>query len=65
MLKGKLEVDRSRRYTIAETCTALGLSRKTLRKYTKSGDINLQVHSATGKIFYLGREIERFYNQTI
>ncbi len=27
------------RYSITETCTALGISRETLRKYTNSGDI--------------------------
>lgn len=26
------------RYSITETCTALGISRETLRKYTNSGD---------------------------
>lgn len=65
MLTGKLEVDPDRRYTIAETAEILGICRKTLWKYTRSRDIVMEVHPATGKRYYTGTEIKRFYEQSI
>ena len=65
MLKGKLTVDKNRRYDIKETCALLDMSRKTLRKYTLAGEIHLVLHEPSGKQFYEGAEIERFYKATI
>lgn len=65
MLAGKISVEKDRRYTIAETCDILHISRKTLRKYTKAGAIQLTLHTPSGQISYKGSEIERFYRTTI
>ena len=65
MLTGELSVEPSRRYTIAETARLLGMCRKTLWKYTRSRDIVMEVHPATGKRYYTGTEIKRFYDQSI
>lgn len=65
MLNGKICVEKDRRYDIGETCEILDMSRKTLRKYTRAGQISFIVHGPTGKMFYLGKEIERFYKCTI
>ena len=65
MLIGKPQIERDRLYSIQETCDLLGMCRKTLRKYTQSGDLPMQVHPATGKMRYLGAKIEQFFNQTI
>jgi len=65
MLAGKIHLDLERRYSIAETCEILGISRKTLRKYTKSGDIKMVLHGPSGKMFYEGYAIDKFFNSTI
>ena len=64
MLTGKLIVDPDRRYSVPEAAKALGVCRKTLEKYTREGLIHPQMHN-TRRIFYLGREIKRFYDFTI
>lgn len=64
MLTGKPQIDPERRYTVKETAALLGMCRKILAKYTKSLDIHMEVHT-TGKIYYKGSEIQRFYNCTI
>ena len=65
MLNGKILVEKERRYSVNETCQILGICRKTLRKYTKSGDINARLHKPSGQMFYLGSEIDRFFKCTI
>lgn len=66
MLVGKLErLEPDRRYSIGETCELLNLSRKTLRKYTRAGDIKMTMHTPSGRMYYEGREINRFFNETI
>ena len=65
MLKGKISVERDRRYSVRETCSILGMSDKTLRKYTRSGDISALMHKPSGQVFYTGAEIERFYRCTV
>lgn len=65
MLSGTLRVDKERRYTPNETCEVLGICRKTLWKYTKAGEIVPIMHRPSGRLFYLGSEIDRFYRCTI
>lgn len=65
ILNGKISVEKDRRYSTNETCEILGICRKTLWKYTKAGEIYAGYHKPSGIIFYLGEEIERFYNCTI
>lgn len=65
MLNGTISVEKGRRYDVKETCAILGMSRKTLRKYTLAGEIHNVVHTPTGKQFYEGAEIERFFRRTI
>lgn len=65
MLAGKIEVESDRRYSILETCEILNISRKTLRKYTKSGDISMTLHGPSKQMSYTGRDIEKFYKATI
>lgn len=65
MLTGKLSVERDRRYSVKETATLLGISRSTLDKLAKRGEITPNIHKPTRSLFYLGKEIERFYNCTI
>lgn len=49
------------RYCINETATALGISRKTLRRYTDKGLIKCGRRVANGRPFYTGREILRLW----
>lgn len=49
------------RYSVNETCTALGISRETLRKYTNSGDIRCYYRRATARKFYKGCDILSFW----
>lgn len=65
MLTGKIQVDPDRRYTIGETAEILGICRKTLWKYTRSRDIRFELHAPTKKKYYLGREIQNFFNKCV
>ena len=47
-----------------ETASLLGMCRKTLMKYARQRDIRVDTHP-TGKMFFMGSEIRRFYDQTI
>ena len=53
------------RYSIGETCAALGIHRNTLRRYTESGMIRCGFRRATRAKFYLGSEILRFWRATV
>lgn len=50
------------KYSITQTCAILGIHRDTLRKYTDSGEIRCGVRRSTGKKFYLGSDIFKFFN---
>lgn len=52
------------RYSIKETCNALGISRETLRKYTTMGLIRFGMRRNTGKKFYSGKDIVNFWKAT-
>lgn len=49
------------KYSIPETCKLLGIHRNTLRLYTQAGKIKCGFRRATGRKFYTGREILRFW----
>lgn len=57
-------VSTSGRYSINETCSALGISRETLRKYTDSGEIKVSYRRATQRKFYKGSDILSFWKST-
>lgn len=49
------------RYSIEETCKLLGIHRNTLCRYVNRGRIKYGIRMSTGKKFYLGSEILRFW----
>lgn len=49
------------RYSVGQTCSALGIHRNTLRNYTNSGLIKCGFRRESGRKFYLGSEILRFW----
>lgn len=61
----KPDVINDRRYTVKETSALLGIHRNTLTKYTTQGLIFPIMHKADNRLYYLGKEIIRFWNQTI
>lgn len=49
------------RYSVTETCEALGIHRNSLRKYTELGLIKCGFRRQSARKFYAGREILRFW----
>ncbi len=49
------------RYSIKEACEKLEISRRSLDRYTKDGRLKFGIRRATGKKFYLGRELLKFW----
>lgn len=49
------------RYSVSQTCTALGIHRNTLFKYTEAGLIKCGFRRESARKFYLGSEIVRFW----
>lgn len=49
------------RYSVMQTCDALGIHRNSLRKYTDEGLIKCGFRKMTARKFYLGREILKFW----
>ena len=49
------------RYSIEETCRLLGIHRNSLKKYTDEGRIKSGIRKSTGRRFYLGSEISKFW----
>lgn len=49
------------RYSINETCNLLGITRKTLAKYTTYGIIECGYRKATSRRFYTGLAIMQFW----
>ena len=52
-------------YTIPETCKAMGIDRRTLRRYTQAGSITCHIRACDGRIVYYGRDIALCYNTVI
>jgi predicted site-specific integrase-resolvase len=48
-------------YTVPETCKALGINRRTLRRYTNAGAIACHIRNADNRIVYLGADIFKCY----
>lgn len=57
----KPEVIVTSRYSIRETCAILGITRKTLAKYTTAGLIECGFRKATLQKFYTGIAILKFW----
>lgn len=55
------EVNKTGRYGIGEAAELLGIHRNTLRNYTEQGLIKCGIKRQTGKKFYQGSEILRFW----
>ena len=53
------------RYSINDTATLLGIHRNTLKKYTDLHFIKFHLHSVGRRVFYLGKDINEFWNKTI
>lgn len=49
------------RYSVSQTCAALGIHRNTLRKYTELGMIKCGFRRESARKFYKGSEIVRFW----
>nr|DAI59837.1 MAG TPA: Transcriptional regulator, MerR family regulator, MerR family, Protein.9A [Caudoviricetes sp.] len=61
----KPEVIATSRYSINETCALLGITRKTLAKYTTAGLIECGFRKATLQKFYTGISILKFWQQAV
>lgn len=55
------KVEPTGRYSVTETCKALGIHRKTLKRYTDSLAIRCHIRKATGRKYYCGVDIVRFW----
>lgn len=49
------------RYSVSQTCLALGIHRNTLQRYTELGLIKCGFRRETARKFYKGSEIVRFW----
>jgi excisionase family DNA binding protein len=56
--------EKDRRYSVKEAVALLGISRNTLRNHVKQGRI-AAIHTPSRNVFFLGQEINRYWNQTI
>lgn len=61
----KPEVVATSRYSINETCALLGITRKTLAKYTTAGLIECGFRKATLQKFYTVLSILKFWQQAV
>lgn len=55
------EVAATGRYSVTETCAQLGICKNTLRRYTELGLIRCGFRRGSGRKFYTGSEIIRFW----
>jgi len=51
------------KYGTNETCALLGINRTTLWRYTKRGLICCKISGVSGRLYYLGSDIMRFWNK--
>jgi len=61
----EIQVNESGRYPIGEAAKILGIHRNTLRKYTDEGMIKCGFRRESGKRFYLGSELLRFWRAAL
>ena len=59
------EVIQDALYTIPEACKAMGIDRRTLRRYTQAGSIVCHIRKCDGRIVYYGRDISQCYYTVI
>ena len=66
MLTGTINVQKDRRYSIKEACRILGICRTTMYTYIHIRKIIYpEIHEDTGKIFFTGEELRRFWNNLV
>lgn len=53
------------RYSVTQTCAILGIHRNTLLNHTKAGHIKAHYFKATGRKFYLGQDITKFWMMSL
>lgn len=53
------------RYDMNATCSLLGISRKTLLKYTVAGLIQCGLRECNGRRFYKGSDIVKFWKRAV
>lgn len=58
------EVTATGRYSIADTATKLGVSRRTVERYIELKKLKAQVRKVNGKRYVTGTEILKVWNQT-
>lgn len=59
------QVSLTGRYSVKQTCEALGIHRNTLRRYTDEGYIKCGFRRETARKFYPGQEILRFWKSQL
>lgn len=59
------KVEPTGRYSITETCVALGIHRNTLRRYTDNHAIPCHLRKTTGAKFYFGKDIQKFWRASL
>lgn len=64
MTAEKPHVNIEGRYSVKETCQMLEISRSTLRNHEQAGLIRRGFRKMTGRPFYAGREIIRYWSAT-
>lgn len=55
------DIDLNGSYTVGQVCKVLCIHRNTLRRYTEIGVIKCYRSKQSGRKFYSGREILRFW----
>lgn len=59
MVSEEPKVVLSARYSVEQACALLGISRRTIYRYTKDGKIRCGIRRASHRRFYFGSEILR------
>lgn len=58
------EVTATGRYSIQDTATQLGISKRTVERYIEEKKLKAQVRKLNGKKYVTGTEILKVWNQT-
>ncbi len=53
------------RYTVTQTCAALGIHRATLLRYTKRGAIRAAFRRVDGRKVYVGKDIIKLWSASL
>ena len=65
MVHDEPKVNKEGRYSVDETCAALGISRSTLRRHTNKGVIRCGIRRSNTRKFYTGSEIVRYWKSQL